>query len=149
MYNLFMRKFLFVLIILCISLSVKSGYVFAFDKCGQDCMKCHSLNSDDATEVLKGLIPDVKVLDVRQAPLKGLWEVAIEAGGRKNIIYLDFSKKKVIAGNLVDIKTRTNYTQESFQRINKVDFSSIPLDKSVIMGDKDAKYKVIVFDDPE
>jgi thiol:disulfide interchange protein DsbC len=149
MYNLPMRKFLFVLTILCISLSVKSGYVYAFDKCGQDCMKCHSLTADDAKAALKDLIPDVKILDVRQAPLKGLWEVAIESGGRKNVLYLDFSKKKVIAGNLVDIKTRTNHTQESFQRINKVDFSSIPLDKSVIMGDKDAKYKVVVFDDPE
>jgi thiol:disulfide interchange protein DsbC len=142
-----MRKFSFILIAVFIALASRNGN--AFDKCGQDCIKCHTMNAEEAKEVLEGLIPNVKIIEVRQGPLNGLWEVGIEAGGRKNIVYVDFSKKKVIAGNLIDIKTKTNQTQESFQRINKVDFSSIPLDNSVIMGDKDAKYKVIVFDDPE
>ena len=144
-----MRKFLFILIAFFIALASRYGNAFAFDKCDQDCIKCHTMNAEEAKEVLQGLIPNVKIIEVRQGPLNGLWEVGIEAGGKKNIIYIDFSKKKVIAGNLIDIKTKTNQTQESFQRINKVDFSSIPLDNSVIMGDKDAKYKVIVFDDPK
>jgi len=144
-----MSKFSFFLTIVFVALSAAYGNVYAFDKCDQDCIKCHTINAEEAKEALKGFAPDVKILDVRQGPLNGLWEIGIEAGGKKNIVYIDFSKKKVIAGNVLDIKTKTNYTQESFQKINKVDVSLIPLDNSVIMGDKDAKYKVIVFDDPE
>ncbi len=144
-----MRKFLLFLSVVFITLWASYGNVSAFDKCDQECIKCHTMNAEEAKEALKGFAPDVKILDVRQGPLNGLWEIGIEAGGKKNIVYIDFSKKKVIAGNVLDIKTKTNYTQESLQRINKVDVSLIPLDNSVIMGDKDAKYKIIVFDDPE
>ncbi len=148
-YNSGMRKSLLISTLVFIALSVGYGNTYAFDKCGQDCIKCHTMNAEEAQEVLKGLAPDVKILDVQQGPLNGLWEIGVESGGRKSIVYIDFSKKKVIAGNVIDVKTKKNHTQESLQRISKVDFSSIPLDNSVIMGDKDAKYKVVVFDDPE
>ncbi len=125
------------------------GTASAFDKCDQNCEKCHTLSTDQAKELFKELGPDINVLGVQAGPVKGFWEVDIEAGGRKNVVYVDYSKKTVIAGNIIDIKTKTSYTQESLQKISKVDVSSIPLTNSVVMGDKDAKYKIIVFDDPE
>jgi thiol:disulfide interchange protein DsbC len=143
-----MRRLLFILCIAALVISAR-GNASAFDKCGQECEKCHTLNVDQAKEVFKELGPNIDILGVQPGPIKGLWEVDIESGGRKNVVYLDFSKKKVIAGNIIDVKTKTSYTQESLQKINKVDVSSIPLDNSVVIGDKDAKYKIIVFDDPE
>ena len=68
---------------------------------------------------------------------------------RKNIVYLDYSKKKIIIGNVIELQTKTNLTRESLDRINKVDLSQVPLENSLVMGDKDAKYKIVVFDDPE
>jgi thiol:disulfide interchange protein DsbC len=143
-----MRRFLFILFIAALVISGR-GHASAFAKCGQDCGKCHSLTVNQAKELFKELGPNIDVLGVHAGPIKGLWEVDIESGGRKNVVYVDFSKKKVIAGNIVDIKTKKSYTQESLQEINKVNFSSIPLDNSVVMGHKDAKHKIIVFDDPE
>ena len=52
-------------------------------------------------------------------------------------------------GNIVDIKTNVNLTDESFQNINKVDITQIRLTDALLMGDEKAKYKVIVFDDPD
>ena len=132
-----------------------NGTAYAFPKEGQDCTKCHTLNAEQAKEVLKELIPDVKILDVKNGPIKGLWEVSMESGAKKGILYVDYSKKKIIAGNIVDIKTKTNYTQIAFEKINpppppvKIDYSAIPLENSLVMGDKNAKYKIIVFDDPD
>jgi len=115
--------------------------------------KGESLSADEARTVLKELIPDVKVLSVSQSPVAGLWELGVEAGGRKMIIYLDHAKKHIISpatgGNLISLKTRANLTQESFQKISKVDASKIPLQDALVLGDKSAKNKVIVFDDPD
>jgi thiol:disulfide interchange protein DsbC len=146
-----MRKILNVLLItLVISFAffLSAGNVSAFDSCDQNCSKCHTLTADQAKDVLAKLIPDVKVLEVGNGPIKGLWEVGMETRGRKGIVYIDFAKKKIIAGNIIDVASRKNFTQESFQKINKVDYSSIPLKNSIVMGNKDAKYKIVVFVDP-
>ena len=69
--------------------------------------------------------------------------------GKKVVVYLDYAGKNLIAGNLFSLQTRTNLTQERLQEINRIDVSQIPLDDALVMGEKDAKYKVIVFDDPD
>jgi thiol:disulfide interchange protein DsbC len=145
-----MRKYVICLSVFFLAFLIHNGEAHAFAKgTDQDCGKCHTLNAEEAQGALKAIAPDVKILEIQPGPLKGFWELGIEAGGRKNIVYLDFSKKKIIVGNVIDLQTRTNYTKESFDRINKVDLSQIPLENSLVMGDKDAKYKIVVFDDPE
>jgi thiol:disulfide interchange protein DsbC len=122
------------------------AFAFAQD---QDCLKCHTLTNDQAKKTLSEMIPDVKILNVQPSAVKGLWEIGIEAGGRKGIVYLDFSGRHLMAGNLFAINTKTNLTQERMQELNRVDVSQIPLKDALVMGDKNAKYKVIVFDDPD
>ncbi|HMK56804.1 MAG TPA: DsbC family protein [Dissulfurispiraceae bacterium] len=114
-----------------------------------DCAKCHVLKNDEAAAILKDMIPDATIISVTQAPVKGLWEVLLQAGGRKGIVYLDYSKKNFFSGAIINIKEKKNLTQESFDRLNKVDVSKIPLTDSLVLGDKDAKYKVVVFSDPD
>ncbi|MEK7823377.1 MAG: hypothetical protein AAB228_03970, partial [Nitrospirota bacterium] len=67
----------------------------------------------------------------------------------KSILYLDYSLKKIIAGNIVELSTKTNLTQESSLKINKVDLSLVPYENALVLGDKKAKHKVVVFDDPD
>jgi thiol:disulfide interchange protein DsbC len=114
-----------------------------------DCTKCHRITNDEATNILKEIAPDINILEIRPVPLKGLWEVAAEGKGQKVVLYIDFSKKYLISGALVDIKTKANLTQERFNEINKTDVSQIPLDDALVLGEKDAKLRVIVFDDPD
>jgi len=143
-----MRKLLIVIAFISVAFFLSPRISSAFDKCDKNCSKCHTLTAQQAKDVLVKLVPDVKVLEVAKGPINGLWEVGMETRGRKGIVYIDFSKKKVIAGNIIDLATKKNYTQESFQRINKVDFALIPLRNSLVMGDKNAKHKVVVFIDP-
>ena len=118
------------------------------EKCNHDCIQCHKLSNEEAVDVLKGNVPDVKILEIHPAQVKGLWELAIETKGQKGLAYIDYSKKYIISGSIFDIKTKSNLTQERFAEINKVDLSQIPLDDALVLGNKDAKYRVIVFDDP-
>lgn len=121
----------------------------AFAKGDQECSKCHTLGNDQAKMTLSGVIPDVKVLDIRSSSVSGLWEIVAETGGKKIILYLDYAGKTLISGNLFSLQTKTNLTQERMQEITKIDVAQIPLDDALLMGEKDAKYKVIVLDDPD
>ena len=125
------------------------SYCFGFESRGQDCSKCHTLNKDEATDLLQSVFPGIKVLEVRMSPAKALWEVFSESGGKKGILYVDFSKKHVFSGAILSIKDKKNLTQERFTELNKVDISQIPLDDAIVMGDPKAPIRVIVFDDPD
>ncbi len=124
-------------------------YCLGFETRGQDCSKCHTLNKDEATNLLQTVFPGVKVLEVSISPAKSLWEVFSELSGRKGIVYVDFSKKYVFTGNLLSIKEKKNVTQERFSELTKVDVSQIPLGNALVMGDPQAKSRIIVFDDPD
>jgi thiol:disulfide interchange protein DsbC len=142
MVYLCMRKFLIVLLAAITIIALNIPDAFGIEESAK-------LTNEDAQNVLKEAIPDVKIIDVRPAQIKGLWEIAIETKGQKRILYLDFSKNYAIIGSILDLKTKANLTQERYIKINKVDVSKIPLDDALMMGDKDAKYRVIVFDDPD
>lgn len=145
-----MRKIL-VLIVLTFFL-LPAAYSYGFSEKGQDCSKCHNLSKEEAANLLMNLGQTVNVLDVMQSPVAGVWEVDIVAGEKKVPIYIDFSKKHLITGSVISVNEKKNLSQERFTKLNpppKVDVSQIPLDDALLMGDKDSKYKIVVFDDPD
>jgi thiol:disulfide interchange protein DsbC len=65
------------------------------------------------------------------------------------MVYIDLSKKHIISGSLVTIQGKKNLTQDRLSEINRVNVSQIPLKDALIMGNQNAKHKVVVFDDPD
>ncbi len=142
-----LRTLLFNLLLLICILSISSAY--GFETRGQDCSKCHVLSNSDAKDLLKNIIPDVVIHDVRLSSAKGFWEVYLESGGKKGLLYVDFPKKHFFSGSLISIAEKKNLTQERLTELNKVDVSQIPLDDAVLLGDQKARIRVIVFTDPD
>ena len=142
----FLRFLLSCLLVFCL---VPIGYSFGFEARGQECSKCHTLQKDEARDLLKNIIPDVVILEVRTSPVKGIWEVDLESRGRKAIVYVDFLKKHFFSGALVSVGEKKNLTQERFIELNKVDTSQIPLENALVLGDEKARIRVIVFTDPD
>ena len=132
-----------------VALVLPASYALSFSDKEQDCSKCHTLKKDEAAILLKDLAPNLSILDIRVNPVKGLWEVDMESGGRKGIAYVDFSKKYLFLGNVFDIAAKKNLTQDRLTEISRIDVSQIPLEDALVMGDKLAKYRVILFDDPD
>jgi len=148
-----MKKLLITLILL--SSVIYVSPVFAFGGCESDCQKCHSLSKEEVHEIFTKIkAPDAKVIDIKLSPLKGLWEVTLENKGQQGIMYVGFSKKYIVSGPIFEVDTASNKSQESLQKVNSeirryVDVSTIPLDNALLLGEKDARYKVIVFTDPD
>ena len=55
----------------------------------------------------------------------------------------------ILVGSLIKLSNGENLTKKKYELLTKVDFSSIPLEDSLVIGDPGAKYKVVVFDDPD
>jgi len=148
-----MKKLLITLILL--SSVIYVSPVFAFGGCEENCQKCHSLNNQEVQQIFTKLqAPDAKVVDIKMSPLKGLWEVTLDNKGQRGIMYVGFSKKYIVGGPIFEIDTASNKSQESLQKVSSevrryVDPSTIPLDNALLLGEKDARYKVIVFTDPD
>ena len=140
---------LLLLIILFLAGLFGNSLCYGFEVKGQDCSQCHTLTSSEARDLIGVFYPDVKILEVGMSPVKGSWELFIETGQKKGLVYIDFSKKYVLLGSILSIQEKRNLTQERLSQLNKVDVSQIPLDDAVVMGDSKARIRVIVFTDPD
>ena len=142
-----MKRIYFSVISLTVLCLLSTSY--GFQQKDRNCSKCHKLKKEEAQALLKTIDPDLKVLDVKTGPVKYLWEVDIEKKGKKILLYIDLPKKNIFSGTLISIQGKKNLTQDSLSELNKVDVSKIPLQDALVLGDKNAKNRVIVFDDPE
>jgi thiol:disulfide interchange protein DsbC len=85
-----LRLLIYCLLLFCLP---PVSYSYGFEARGQECAQCHTLSKDEAKGLLKDIIPDVAILEIRFSPVKGVWEVDLESRGRKAIVYVDFLKK--------------------------------------------------------
>lgn len=141
------------LICLFVSLIVTSPtFAMAKEGCGGVCATCHTLSEKDATELLKKT--GSTVTSVKQSPANGLFELLVEREGQKGILLMDYGKKHLIQGMVVDIETlqpvsahQLNVPQPKQQ--TSIDVTTIPVNNAVIMGNPKGTKKLYVFTDPD
>lgn len=117
--------------------------------CGADCAACHAIKKEEADTIVKGLDPDSTVESVGPSPVRGLYQVAIKRGDESAIVYLDFSKKYLIAGRVIDTAYRKDVTEESPAEQRRIAPSRIPLDNALVLGNTNGERKLYVFTDPD
>jgi hypothetical protein len=114
----------------------RRGIFFEHPGCGGDC-RIVTTGEKDAEKILKKVFPAGNLLDVKLSPVGGLWQLDIEAEGKRGSLYLDFSRKHMINGQIVPLEAL------------KVNFSKISLTEALVMGPKTATKKIVVFTDPD
>jgi len=93
---------------------------------------------------LHKLLPGVQAESVRETPMKGLYEVTMGA----QVFYMSADGKYLIQGNLVDVETRTNLTDETRNKARKAAVDAVGEDQMVIFApDAEAKHIITVFTD--
>lgn len=142
---------------LCIALSVtiivaSSSYAMPKEGCGGECTSCHTLTTQEATGLLKKV--GGTVASVRQSPAKGLFELLIEKDGRKGIILMDYGKKHLIQGVVVDLETFEQLIAHKDElpqpkQITSIDVKTIPVANAVVMGNPKGSKRLYVFTDPD
>ncbi len=142
---------------LCIATAVivilaTSSFAMAKEGCGGVCSTCHTLTAKDATEILKKT--GTTVTSVKQSPARGLFELLVEREGQKGLILMDYGKKHLIQGMVVDIETLQ--PASAHQQPNpppkqpaSLDVTKIPVTHAFIMGNPKGSKKLYVFTDPD
>jgi thiol:disulfide interchange protein DsbC len=114
---------------------------------------CDTISPAEIKDVLKNInAANAEILYIKQSPLAGICEVALDRDGQAAIFYLDIAKTHLFFGNLVEMKTMTNRTAQSAKEIQdkkRIDVSKISLTAALVLGDLKAKKKVIIFTDPD
>jgi thiol:disulfide interchange protein DsbC len=107
-----------------------------------------ALTNEEATNILKELIKtEFKILEIREAPLEGFWEVVSEVGHERMIIYIHKNLRFMIHGQILDRQIKKNLTLDRLKDFRRVDPSGLPLENAIPMGE--GKRKLYVFTDPQ
>jgi len=107
-----------------------------------------ALTNEEATSILKELVKtEFKILEIREAPLEGFWEVVGEIGQDRMIIYVDKNLKFIITGQILDRQSKRNLTLDRLKEFRKVDPNRLPLENAIPMGE--GKRRLYVFTDPQ
>lgn len=146
-----MVKELLVAFIVSIVLASPS-FATAKDGCGGECSSCHSLSNKEAAELLKPT--GATVLSIKQSPSRGLFELLVEKEKQKALVFIDYGKKHLIQGFLLDIaklEPVSAHMQDNPQpkQQTTVDVNKIPVSNAMIMGNPKGSKKLFVFTDPD
>jgi thiol:disulfide interchange protein DsbC len=95
---------------------------------------------------IEAAYPKIKVHSVTKTPYSGLYEVFLDG----QIIYTDEKFSFLIAeGKIIDPVSKRNITGERLDDLNKIDFSSLPLDQAIKVVKGNGARKLVVFSDPD
>ena len=127
--------------------------VWAFSEsgggCESDCRKCHSISKTEANELVHQINPEVDVMSINNSPVGGLWELTVMVKDKKGLAYIDFAKKHIMTGSIIEVKSKENVTDRRLYDITKINPASVPLEDAIVLGNPAARMRVIVFSDPE
>ncbi len=122
------------------------------ENCNAECKSCHSLTTKEASDLLKPT--GATVLSIKESPSRGLFELLVQKDSQKAIIFIDYGKKHLIQGmmvNLEKLEPVSSHKQELPQQKQpaSLDVKSIPTQNAVIMGNPKGSKKLYVFTDPD
>jgi len=129
--------------------------LFAMDKegHGKDCTSCHTLSVKEASELLKATGGTVK--SIKPAPIKGMFELLMDKDGRQGLIYIDYAKKRIMQGLVLDLATLQPVSAHTPQELpqqkqtTSLDTKTIPLENAIVMANPKGARKLYVFTDPD
>jgi thiol:disulfide interchange protein DsbC len=106
-------------------------------------------NEAQIRKALEPKLRGAKIEGVQAAPVPGLWEVRFRtADGSQRLIYTDAAGAYVIQGNIYDVRTDRDLTEERMRKLNAIKFEQLPLDLAVKIQRGNGKRVLAMFSDP-
>jgi thiol:disulfide interchange protein DsbC len=105
----------------------------------------------DEAKIRKALEPKLggaKIEGIQPAPVAGLWEVRLRTERGLRIIYTDTNAAHVIDGNIHEVRTNRDLTEERLRKLNAIKFETLPLDLAVKVQRGNGKRVLAMFSDP-
>jgi thiol:disulfide interchange protein DsbC len=107
-----------------------------------------SANEAQIRKTLEPKLGGAKIEGVQPAPIAGLWEVRFRTERGLRLVYTDAAGNYVIDGNIHDLRTNKDLTEERLRKLNAIKFDSLPLDLAVKVQRGNGKRVLAMFSDP-
>lgn len=101
-------------------------------------------NEQEVMKRVKDKFPQSFVEKVFTTPYAGLYEVLMD----NKLFYTDEQVTYILVGNLIDVKSSQNLTQQRLRKLTAIDWKSLPLDLAIKKVKGDGSRKLAVFSDP-
>lgn len=85
-----------------------------------------------------------KIDEVSKTAIPGIYELRLGS----EIRYTDEQGSYLIEGDLVDLRTRTNITEERIAKLTAIDFKTLPFKDAMVWKQGTGERKLVVFADP-
>ena len=103
-------------------------------------------DEDQVRAALTATMPQLHIDSITKLPYGDLYEVVVN---KTNIFYTTSKGEIGLFGNLVDLKSHANLTEQRRAALRTVDFSRLPLDKAIVKVKGDGSRKLAIFTDPD
>jgi len=100
-------------------------------------------NESVIRKALTQQFPNANIASVQKTPYSGLFEVYLDG----QLIYVDAKAQYVFAGDVIDLKSRANLTQERLNRLQAIDWNTLPLKDALKTVKGKGERKLVVFSD--
>ncbi len=92
--------------------------------------KSLALTNEEVSPLLKELIEtEFRILEIREAPPEGFWEVVTEIGQEKIIFYIHKNLRFIVHGQILDRQIKRNITLDRLRDFRRVDSLFIDAEK--------------------
>ena len=100
-------------------------------------------NESVIRKALSQQFPGASISSVQKTPYSGLFEVYLDG----QLVYVDAKAQYVFAGDVIDLKTRTNLTQARLNQLQAVKWDTFPLANALKTVKGNGARKLILFSD--
>jgi len=94
-------------------------------------------------EKIRTLVPNAKTIAISETPIKGILQVQINS----DIVYVSSDGQYLLQGQIMDIDTRTNITDQARSGIRQDLLADLNADEQITFAPEKAKYDLLVFTD--
>lgn len=97
---------------------------------------------------IEAKLDGARVEGIQPAPMAGWYEVRFRTPDGLRVIYTDEKATYLITGNIFELKTDRDLTEERLRTLNAIDFKALPLDLAVKVQRGNGKRVMAMFSDP-
>ncbi len=107
-----------------------------------------SANEQLIRRAIEPKLNGAKIEAVQPSAIPGLLEVRFRTPQGVQILYTDLKGEHIVQGEILDLKTGRNLTEERISKLSAIKFESLPLDRAVKIVRGNGKRVLAMFSDP-
>ena len=99
-------------------------------------------------KALDSKLGDSRIESVLATPIPGVYEVRVQGRDGPRLYYVNAAGSHLFTGDLIELKSNRNLTDERMRKLTAVDFNALPLDQAVKIQRGGGKRLLAMFSDP-